>query len=448
MKKAKVILPFLLGVVLTICANASGNGEYAKSYFGRQMSEDAFRQFRGVLRQFYRNEPGLEDVRVQAEAFFDYLATVEEPDFSAYADGDVNADPVGVLWAQLELAMQGKEVQLRVPNDFRKLQLALQVWNGRPDSEFVPELRYKLFYDAYRRLGPSALLVDEAKESAYSIFFHRMFEQLRQHVDAGVPWAKSFLSDWVAGKIDIGRLDWDPQLQEALISMHNFSDYPFSWFPVIMRYNAAVSGLYDAWESKTFERYSWIMDGLLDHFQSIGSQIGAALYLCDPDGDGAPSSDAIESANQGRWREAFLQEPFPWVGLADYLLWSAEMSLIPHESGAKDVVLADAASVSHESGEIAGPATDRLKRRTIAGLHELGFPVETILSRMTEQERISFCETWPEQSKEALAKFRYMLHFIQAMQNKNAGLMHDLWQSRMHDSKASGRPVPWMESYF
>lgn len=437
MKKSTVILTVFLGLLLSICSNVSGNDVYDKSYFGRQMSEDTFHLFRGVLRQAYRNEPGLENARVQAEAFFDYLATVEQPEFSSYADGDVNENPVGVLWSQLELAMHGKEYNIRVPNDFRKMQLAMRAWNGRANSAFVPELRYQLYYEAYRRLDSSAFLLDQAQKSSFSIFYQHLFSQLSKHIGEGDPWAKSFMSDWVQARIEISRLDWDPQLQEALISKHNLPDTPSSWFPVIMRFNSILPGLLDALEDGDTAQYAWLINGLMDRFQSVGSLIGTALYLCDPHGDATPSSASIELANQGRWRNVFVEEPFPWIDVADYLLWLAEIRLIPPESAPKVVVHADEECVYHESDEFEMPATDKPQRRTITGLHELGFPVERMVSRMTEQERASFCASWPRQSKEVLAQFRYMMHLINVMQRKNPALISDLWQPKAHDNKAS-----------
>lgn len=431
MKKIIQLLAVIYGLMHSSVSYSANHDVYSKSYFGRQMPEETFVLYRGVLRQIYRLERDIDNARVHAEAFFDYLATAEQPDFSTHAGGDVNVDPVGVLWSQLELAMQGKEYNLRVPDDFRKIALAMRVWNGRPDSEFIPEMRYQLYYEAYRRLSPSAFLVDSAQKRTYDMFFNNFFSTLNYHIEAGDPWAKSFLSDWVQARIEISRIDWDPHLQEALISKHNLHDDNIPWFPVIMRFNSILPGLLDALEDGYADQYAWLINGLLDRFQAVGSLIGTALFLCDPHGDATPSSSSMELANQGRWREIFIQDPFPWIGVADYLLRSTEIQMTPP-------ILEDGELIfgTHQIGDAEPSASDTPQRRTVAGLHELGFPVERVLSRMTEQERASFCATWPGRSKEVLAQFRYMMHLIIIMQSKNPIMISDLWQARIHDAKA------------
>lgn len=435
-------------------AEAEVDNSYSNSYFGRQMPEETYHLYRSVLRQIMRQEHDIDTARMHGEAFFDYLATHENPDFASFAAGDVNINPVGVIWSQLELARQGTTNNLRVPEDFRKLYLSIQIWNGRPDSEFNPELRYRMYFDAFRQLKASSFLVTNTDPKTYSIFFHSLFAQLDKQIEVENPAAKSFMSDWAQAKIDISRWDWDPELQETLIKQHNVPDY---YFPAFLKFNPMMAALQERLEEGQTGQYDWLINELIYRIQQVGSLIGSALVICDPNGESTPSRAMVELTSQGKQRSIYLQEPFPWVDVSDYLLGTAESLLAPvahseseimgsnsvAESTASDSSRAEQnavaialsgqdQSVTNGSAGLAiteQPVRNLARRRTITGLCDLGFPMQSTISGMTEVERASFCNSWPSKSKQVLTQFNYFLNIISLIQSKNPDYISKLWSS-------------------
>ena len=408
---------------------ARANNSYSNSYFGRHMPEYTYRQFNNSLRQRVRHEAGLDSACASGELFFEHLATHEDPDFSSFAAGDVNSDPVGVIWSQLLLAEQGPTNELRTPDDFRKFHLAITLWNAwysQPDSGLSPEQRSRMLFDAYRRLKSSSFLVETSGFSPYSKFFYSLFSQIGKQIAADDPAARAFLSDWVQAKVDIGRWEWDPELQEALKD----NGVPNSYFPAILNFRPILAAAQKHDEEGMPVLPEWLLADLVARFQNIGSRIGTALLICDPHGNASPSLRMIELARQGKQNAIYLQDPFRWIDIADYLLLSAESLAFP-QSATNTYESIDAPGdpvVTAPSVRI--PAN----RRSISDLRGLGFLGTRSPSDMTEEERVAFCVSWQKEAKQVLAQFQYMLNILALSRHSNPDCFVRLWNSKSSEA--------------
>ena len=279
-----------------------------------------------------------------------------------------------------------------------------------------------MLFDAYRHLQASCFLVRASGYSPYSKFFHFLFSQIGEQIAVENPSARSFLSDWVQAKLDISRWEWDPELQESLIKVNGLPD---SCFPIILNYRSIYSAPQESMQAAAPVLPEWLLADTVVRFQQIGSRIGTALLICDPHGDATPSPRMIELVNQGQSKTIFLQYPFQWPGVADYLVLSAGSLVSPHSESYKVEyhVASEYAAAQGPSGRVL------VNRRSVSDLRGLGFRGVKSLSDMTEEERAAFCASWQKEAKQVLAQFHYMLNILSLSRKANPECFMHLWRS-------------------